>query len=680
MPAFITASAFSVATLICLAFLACFVAMLSSACAEDTDLVTDTDTMIHGGTYPGGTGDLSGWDITAGDLDGDGVQDLLISAVYGDGPDDTRWSTMDLYLLLGRERGAWDPEISGPDSADVIFYGGYNLLNEDSNFPGWDLACGDIDGDGFDDLAFSAPHTDGPAGDRNATGAVYVYYGRPRGEWLPVYDTMGEVGPAADIEIYGADENDSIGGRDMSGSHGANVSKSLALEDITGDGKADIIFGAIYADGENNAVNSCGDVYIVFGNTREALTELITVNPSDPGRHADVAIYGGADADFFGFSIAVGDVDGDTIGDLLAGALFSDGPASRFRNSCGDAWVFFGREAGQWNDAYNISEGEYDRWIQGRAENGHAPYRLAAGDIDGDGRDDIVLSTPHNRVPVRAKAGEHVILFGRERTAWPEFLDLASDYDVWFQGRDNCDVWGTVNVERFEIGCDAVLGDVNDDGRADLLLGAKFGDSVANSRANAGEAILILGRNQEDFSAVYDLRLDPGIIEANIWGAETGVTGDGYHYDAAGHSVLLVDLTGDGRSDIVLAAPFADGPGNSIPEAGETYVIFSDDASGIATGVFNPGTMRLVLGPNPSPGWVRGSFTLAHSRAVEVEIVDVAGRLVRTLYCGAAPAGATELVWDGCDRTGRQVASGIYLARLHACAQGTVVTRMVMAR
>lgn len=659
---------------------ACFVAAPFPVLAEDVDLLTDADTRIYGGIYPGGAGDLSGWDIATGDLDGDGVQDLLISAMYADGPGDTRWSTMDLWFFFGQARDDWRPEISAPDSADIIFYGGYNPLNDDSNFSGWDVACGDIDGDGIDDLAFSAPHTDGPAGDRNATGAIYVYYGRPRSEWLPVYDTMGAVGPAADIEIYGADDNDSIGGRDMSGSHGANVSKSLAIGDITGDGRAEIIFGAIYADGENNSTNSCGDVYVIFGNTREALTDLITVNPADPGRHVDVSIYGGSDADHFGFSIAVGDVDGDTIGDLMAGALYSDGPAANPRNGCGDVWLFFGQEATQWDGIYNIADAEYDCWIQGRAENGHAPYRLAAGDIDGDGKDDLVLSTPHNRVPVRPKAGEHMILFGRERTAWPQSIDLSSGYDVWFQGRDNVDTWGTVGVERFEIGCDAALGDVDGDGRADLLFGAKFGDSVENSRSNAGEAILIMGRDQSDFDAIYDLRLDPGIIEANIWGAETSTAGF-YSYDAAGHVVLLADLSGDGTSDIVTAAPLADGPGNSISEAGETYIVFSDGLSGIAGNTaLKPWRTRLVLGPNPSPGWMRGSFTLECPRSTMVDIVDIEGRVVRTLFAGRAPAGLTELAWDGRDGFGRPVTSGIYLARLRARGRVPIVTRLAVTR
>jgi len=658
------------------------ISLVPPAAAADLDLASEANTTIYGGVYPGGAGDLSGWELTAGDLDGDGKADLLVSAPYADGPSDTRFSTMDLWLFFGRDRGDFPGLIDATAAADVVFYGGFNLLNTDSHFSGWDVASGDIDGDGFDDLAFSAPNADGPFGDRNSTGAIYIYYGRPRASWGSVYDTMGEVGPAADIEIYGADENDSIGGTDLAIDE-ANVSKSLALGDITGDGKAEILFGAVYADGPGNLRNSSGDVYIVFGNTREALTNLITVRPEDPGRHADVALYGRSDVDFFGFSLAVGDYDGDAVGDLGVGALYSDGPANNFRNGCGDVWIYFGQPAAAWAASYDVGAGEFDRTIQGRAENGHAPFRLAAGDLDGDGKDDLVLSTPHNRIPVRPKAGEHQVLFGRDRGAWPLALDLATGADVWFQGRDNTDAWGTVSVARWEIGCDVSLGDVDGDGRDDLLVGAKFGDSINNSRPNAGEALLILGRPRADFEPVYDLALDSSIIESNLWGAEFGVTGDFYHYDAAGHAVLIADLTGDGTSDLILSAPFADGPSNSRPEAGETYVVFTGDAAAVAEGPAPaPARSRLEIAPNPFHEAARISFSLAATATeTRIEIFDAQGRKVRNLFDESAPPeGVGAVVWDGRNDRGQLLASGIYLARLTTGSESPVTTRLVLAR
>ncbi len=510
------------------------------------------------------------------------------------------------------------------------------------------------------------------------SAAIYIYYGRARAQWEPVYDTAGEVGPPADIEIYGADENDSIGGRDLAGSLGANVSKCVVLGDLTGDEKAEIIFGAVYADGPANARNSCGDVYIVFGDTREALTSLITVLPADPGREADVALFGGAEMDFFGYSAAVGDYNGDGLGDLAVGALYSDGPAASPRNGCGDVWVYFGRPAQAWQAQYDVLAGEFDRHLQGWAENGHAPYRLAAGDVDGDFHDDLVFATPHNRTPVRPKAGEWRLFFGRAASAWATDIDLAGGDGVWFQGRDNVDVWGSVGVERFEIGCDAALGDVDGDGRDDLLLGAKFGDSIANSRANAGEALLILGRDQSEFAAVYDLQTQPGIIAQNIWGAEMGVTGDFYHYDAAGHTVLLADLDGNGRGDLVLAAPFADGPGNTIPEAGEVYLLFSTDPAGVTPPVAWNGALELRVWPNPSAGAVALRYALPRDAGGRLEVFDPQGRCVYKQILAGVTAGT--LVWDARAADKRRLPSGVYLARVSDERGGVRNVRAVLTR
>jgi hypothetical protein len=74
-----------------------------------------------------------------------------------------------------------------------------------------------------------------------------------------------------------------------------------------------------------------------------------------------------------------------------------------------------------------------------------------------------------------------------------------------------------------------------------------------------------------------------------------------------------------------------------------------------------PLAMRLVSA-NPSRGDARFTLTAPAGRDIVVQVVDVRGRLVRTLHEGAAGAGLTTLVWDGRDAAGRPAASGLYLA------------------
>jgi hypothetical protein len=82
-----------------------------------------------------------------------------------------------------------------------------------------------------------------------------------------------------------------------------------------------------------------------------------------------------------------------------------------------------------------------------------------------------------------------------------------------------------------------------------------------------------------------------------------------------------------------------------------------------------PGTIALSpAAPNPSGGSSAAALAFALPRAGQARLAlyDVRGRLVRTLFDGAAPAGRTALAWDGMDTNGRRAAAGAYFARLTA--------------
>lgn len=552
------------------------VCLLSQNLPPEIDLLTDFDAMIYGSR--GGTpenGDLSGWDLGSGDLDGDGIKDLIISSIYAEGPDPSRPDQSQIWIFFGKPSSNWAQYSQGITSADVVIYGNYNILNNDKNWAGWDIECGDLDGDGMDELAIGAPHADGYNGTINAAGAIYLFYGKTRSEWDAVYDLQGVVGVGADIEISGSDVNDAIGGRQMTGSISYYLSKSIAFADVNGDNYDDLLFGAILADGATNQINSCGDAYIIFGKPRASLDDLYTINPLEPGSHADVTFFGSQANDYFGFAIAVGDLNGDNIGDVCISALYGDG-LNNAKNGAGEILVFFGRN--NWPAVIDLAANPiYDILIEGRAVNSRMGYRLVTGNIDGDAYDDLIISTADNRSPLPLKSGEHFIVFGNSAANMGNYINLGGTGNfVWLKGVQSGDAWGNVGLEIWQIGCDVTTGDVNGDGKDDLLIAAKFGDGPEESRTNAGEAYLILGRQQTEFGSEHTLT-SGDIVSTVIWGAEgsnTGGTG-GYSYDAVGHSVLLSDLTGDGTDDIIISAPFADGINNSLNEAGETIICFS---------------------------------------------------------------------------------------------------------
>ncbi len=84
----------------------------------------------------------------------------------------------------------------------------------------------------------------------------------------------------------------------------------------------------------------------------------------------------------------------------------------------------------------------------------------------------------------------------------------------------------------------------------------------------------------------------------------------------------------------------------------------------------------LAPAPNPSAGPTGVRFELPDARRVVVRVVDVEGRLVRELENSVLPAGRHRVTWDGQDRRGAAVASGLYFVQLHA-GSDRAVTRFV---
>jgi hypothetical protein len=83
--------------------------------------------------------------------------------------------------------------------------------------------------------------------------------------------------------------------------------------------------------------------------------------------------------------------------------------------------------------------------------------------------------------------------------------------------------------------------------------------------------------------------------------------------------------------------------------------------------------------PNPALGSARIVFTLERTQDVELTVYDVAGRDVVTLAQGRYAAGEHAATWDGRDRAGRQVESGVYLYRLRT-GERTQVQKLMLVR
>ena len=273
-------------------------------------------------------GDLSLSD--AGDVNGDGYDDFMVGRVT-----DNR-----IWLIYGRT-GGWPGNLAG---ADVILDG-----VADECIGGAFDGVGDIDGDGFDDLVVGGPCNDDV---ETNLGKTYILYGRASG-WPT--ETTG-----ADVSIDGEFAGDYSSG-DVAG-----------LGDVNGDGIPDVLTTAL--GNEENGENA-GKAHIVFGRLSGWPATLAQSDVSffgEPGEHH--GIYTAA---------AAGDVNGDGLADMLFGASQNN----QYTGEAGKVWLVLGRSTG-WPAELAYADAAF----VGEAYEDKAGWSVAgAGDVDGDGRDDILI-------------------------------------------------------------------------------------------------------------------------------------------------------------------------------------------------------------------------------------------------------------------------------------------------
>jgi len=450
------------------------------------------------------------------DFDDNGYADLAIGVEWED--DGPKPDTGAVNVLYGRSGGLSALGDQLWDQADLS--ADPNGTENGDEF-GTRLAIGDFNGDGFYDLAASAPGEN--IGAAANAGAVNIIYGKSPNGWnagdnefwhqgvpgvkgaVESQDYFGRALAAGDFNGDGYDDlaigvpyediastlnagcvnvlygtssglttvNDQLWYEGVSGLAGAaetadKFGYALASGDFNRDGKDDL---AISIPGEDlGGVDNAGRVVVLYGTTSGL---------SSANSFAIVqGLYGVLDSyeedDWFGEALGTGDFNGDGYADLAIGSPREDhGSAS----DVGAVNVLFGSASGL------TSSGDQFWKESGMAADNEFGYALTAGDFNGDGNDELAVGIPYQDLGSEGNAGAVEVLYGASGG-----LHRRVANDFWHQGRSGI----LDNDEAGDLfGVALAAGDFNNDSYVDLAIGVRNEDIAG--KADAGAVQILFG-------------------------------------------------------------------------------------------------------------------------------------------------------------------------------------------
>ena len=390
---------------------------------------------------------------TAGDVNGDGFADVIVGAYLYSNPGQS--DEGQAYLYYGSSLGVGTPNWAGQSN------------QKNANF-GYSVdTAGDVNGDGYSDVIVGAPWYDAGLA---YEGSAYVYHGSATG---------------LSTEPNWTKRGDQAGDR-----FGHSVGTA---GDVNGDGYADVIIGAPYYD---DHWDDEGRAFVYYGSATGLSSSPAWIADSDQaGAH-------------FGYSVGTaGDVNGDGYSDVIVGAhtFYGGGYAEK-----GRAYVYHGSASGLSLNPNWTAEADQ--------ANAHFGYSVStAGDVNGDGYDDVIVGAVHYTNDLQ-KEGRAFVYHGSAAglSTTPDWMVEGNQQEAWL-GRSV-----------------ATAGDVNGDGFADVIVAAPRYD---HGQQNEGRVYVYHG-SAAGLSEIANWIVEGDEVEAYL----------GHEVNTAG------DVNGDGFADVIISA------------------------------------------------------------------------------------------------------------------------------
>ncbi|MAX24446.1 MAG: hypothetical protein CMJ19_08070 [Phycisphaeraceae bacterium] len=441
---------------------------------------------VQGAIFRGlNAGDIMGTSLaSAGDVNGDGFDDLLISSMH-----DTAngASAGTVYLIYGQQSGLTGiidmDGIQNGDLAGAEFVG----VAENDRAGTKVSSAGDVNHDGYDDFLIG---TRGADQDTSFAGAVYLVYGK-EAEFTGTQQLSDIAeGNLRGSAFYGLNQHDQVG------------TALAAAGDVNGDGYGDFLIGAHGVDTYTHQFGE-GEAYLIYGQASD-FADQQQLSDIHQGTLNGAVFRGAAKGELLGYDVAsAGDVDGDGLTDLLLGTMAGDAGAVE---DAGQAYLIYGQRMGMTGvfELADASTMSLDITVfAGQQDFEHAGISVSsAGDVNGDGHADLLLGAPYADSDTANDTGRTFLVYGQEG----RFADLIDLADIAEDKLDGVIFAGT-QLSGFSGDVVASAGDVNGDGLSDLLIGAYLNDANGN---DSGEAFLIYGQSSAPAS-------NSNAISGQVW-------------------------------------------------------------------------------------------------------------------------------------------------------------------